>query len=93
MQREDVPARATAAGERLTKGLESIPAVAAVRGLGLLLAAELRDPRSRQAAGDALEAGLVVNAVTDSALRLAPSLLVTDDEIDEAVAILTTILA
>jgi len=93
MQREDVPARATAAGERLTKGLESIPAVAAVRGLGLLLAAELRDPRSREAAGDALEAGLVVNAVTDSALRLAPSLLVTDDEIDEAVAILTTILA
>jgi acetylornithine/succinyldiaminopimelate/putrescine aminotransferase len=93
MQREDVPARATAAGERLTKGLESIPAVAAVRGLGLLLAAELRDPRSRQAAGDALEAGLVVNAVTDSALRLAPSLLVTDDEIDEALTIVGKALA
>ena len=44
MQREDVPARATAAGERLTKGLESIPAVTRVRGLGLLVAAELREP-------------------------------------------------
>jgi acetylornithine/succinyldiaminopimelate/putrescine aminotransferase len=93
MQREDVPARAAAAGERLTKGLESIPAVARVRGLGLLVAAELRDRSSREAAAAALDAGLVVNAVTESALRLAPSLLVTDDEIDEAVAILTTVLA
>jgi predicted acetylornithine/succinylornithine family transaminase len=93
MQREDVPARAAAAGERLTKALESIPAIARVRGLGLLVAAELRDRPSREVVAAALEAGLVVNAVTESALRLAPSLLVTDDEIDEAVAILTTVLA
>jgi acetylornithine/N-succinyldiaminopimelate aminotransferase len=93
MQRHDVPARAAAAGERLTKGLDSISAVAGVRGLGLLLAAELRDHSSREAASAALDAGLVVNAVTDSALRLAPSLLVTDEEIDEAVAILTMVLA
>ena len=36
-------------------------------------------------AADALDAGLVVNAVTPTALRLAPPLLVSDDEIDEAV--------
>jgi len=93
MQREDVPARATAAGERLTKGLESISAIARVRGLGLLVAAELRDRPSREVVAAALDAGLVVNAVTETALRLAPSLLVTDDEIDEAVAILTMVLA
>jgi len=93
MQREDVPARAAAAGERLTKALDSIPAIARVRGLGLLVAAELRDRPSREVVAAALDAGLVVNAVTESALRLAPSLLVTDDEIDEAVAILTTVLA
>jgi len=34
----------------------------------------------------------VVNAVTDSALRLAPSLLVSDEEIDEAVSILAAVL-
>ena len=34
----------------------------------------------------------MVNAVTDSALRLEPSLLVTDDEIDEAVAVLGEVL-
>ena len=93
MQREDVPARATAAGERLTKALESIPAVERVRGLGLLLAAELDGRASREVATAALDAGLIVNPVTESALRLAPPLLVTDDEIDEAVAILTDLLA
>ena len=35
-----------------------------------------------------LDAGLVLNAVTSSALRLAPPLLVTDAEIDEAAAII-----
>jgi 4-aminobutyrate aminotransferase-like enzyme len=39
-------------------------------------------------AAAALNAGLVVNPVTASALRLAPSLLVTEEEIDQAVAIL-----
>ena len=92
MQREDVPARATAAGARLTKGLESIAAIARVRGLGLLIAAELRDRPSREVVAAALDAGLVINAVTDSAVRFAPSLLVTDDEIDEGVDILTAVL-
>ena len=93
MQREDVRARATAAGARLTKGLDSIAAIARVRGLGLLVAAELRDRPSRDAVAAALDAGLVVNAVTESAVRLAPSLLVTDDEVDEAVSILPAVVA
>ena len=93
MERRDVPSLAAAAGERLAKGLESLPGVASVRGRGLLLAAELTAPgTARDVAARALEAGLVVNAVTDSALRLEPSLLVTDDEIDEAVAILAEVL-
>jgi acetylornithine/N-succinyldiaminopimelate aminotransferase len=59
-----------------------------VRGAGLLVAAELDAPVAKQVAAAALEAGLVVNPVTDTALRLAPSLLVSEAEIDEAVAIL-----
>jgi acetylornithine/succinyldiaminopimelate/putrescine aminotransferase len=35
----------------------------------------------------------VVNAPRPDTVRLAPSLLVTDDEIDEAVAILGSVLA
>jgi len=88
MEEADVPARAMAAGRRLTEGLTAIPGVKEVRGLGLLLAAELDGADSRRVVAAALEGGLIVNAVTPSALRLAPSLLVTDDEVDEAVAVL-----
>jgi predicted acetylornithine/succinylornithine family transaminase len=93
MQAEDVPARARAAGARLRKGLEVVPAVADVRGLGLLLAARLDDVDAKQAAARALDAGLIVNPVSPTALRFAPSLLVTDDEIDEALAIVAEVLA
>jgi acetylornithine/N-succinyldiaminopimelate aminotransferase len=94
MQEEDVPARAARAGERLSRMLLDLDAVTEVRGLGLLLAAELAPGRdSKQVMLDALEAGLVVNAVTPTSLRLAPSLLVTDGELDEAVAILEKVLS
>ena len=59
-----------------------------VRGLGLLLGAELGGGDARAVAAGRLERGLVINAVTDSALRLAPSLLVSEAEIDEAVEVL-----
>ena len=85
MEASDVPARATAAGARLTGLLQADPRVSEVRGLGLLLAAQLVDGiDARAVATAALERGLVVNAVTPTALRLAPSLLITDDELDEA---------
>ena len=94
MEETDVPSRAAACGARLARALSDLPGVRGVRGLGLLLAAELEVPGSaKDVAGRALDAGLVVNPVTPSALRLAPPLLVTDDEIDEAVAILAEVLA
>jgi acetylornithine/N-succinyldiaminopimelate aminotransferase len=99
MEREDAPRRARQAGERLTKALLALPAVRDVRGAGLLLAVELdvAEPGAgtNQAVGIALqllERGLVVNAVTPTALRLAPSLLVTDAEIDAAVAVIEEVL-
>jgi len=93
MEQEDVPARAAAAGRRLTEGLEALTGVAAVRGLGLLIAAELAGIDARAVVAAALDRGLVVNAVTPTALRLAPSLLITDDEIDEALTSLAEALA
>ncbi|MBV9661246.1 MAG: aspartate aminotransferase family protein [Acidimicrobiales bacterium] len=93
MQAEDVPRRALEAGAYLTSRLEPLPGVKNVRGLGLLIAVELQEGHAAgDAAGRALEAGLVVNAVTPTALRLAPSLLVTREEMDEAVAILRGVL-
>ncbi|MDQ6927783.1 MAG: acetylornithine transaminase [Actinomycetota bacterium] len=93
MEAENVPARAERAGARLQAGLEALPSVSEVRGKGLLLAAELGDRPSAPVAAAALGDGLLVNPVTPTALRMAPSLLVTDDEIDEAVTVLARILS
>ena len=93
MQEEDVPARAARAGARLTERLDELPAVAGVRGPGLLLAVELAGHDAVEINADLLAAGLVANAVTPTALRLAPSLLISDDEVDEAVDIIANVLA
>ncbi len=93
MEAEAVPERATKAGEYLAAALQAVPGIDSVRGLGLLLAAELAPGIDAKAvASSCLDAGLVVNAVTPSALRFAPPLLVSDAEIDEAVAIVERVL-
>ena len=64
-----------------------------VRGEGLLLAAVLNGLWASQACRRALGAGLVCNAPAADVLRFAPSLLVSDSEIDQAVALLSGVLA
>jgi acetylornithine aminotransferase len=65
-----------------------------VRGLGLLLAAELGPGADAKAAYTALlDRGLVTNAVTPTALRFAPPLTVSDDEIDAAVDLVRGVLS
>ena len=64
-----------------------------MRGRGLLLAAELEGGDAKEVQGRLLDRGLVTNAVTPTALRLAPPLTVSDDEIAEAVAMITEVLA
>jgi acetylornithine/succinyldiaminopimelate/putrescine aminotransferase len=93
MEAQDVPDRAERAGERLRAGAAALPGVAAVRGLGLLIAIELHGHDAKVVAGRLAELGVIVNAVTPTALRLAPSLLITDDEIDLAVDLLAKALA
>ena len=94
MEAEDAPGRAARAGERLVGALRALPGVADARGLGLLIAAELSPGLdAADVSARCLANGLVVNAVTPTALRLAPPLLVSDGEIDEAVEILGRVLA
>jgi acetylornithine/succinyldiaminopimelate/putrescine aminotransferase len=88
----DAPRRARLAGGRLRAGLEGISGVEEVRGRGLLLAAELREPIAAKIVSRALTSGLVTNAVTPSAIRVAPPLIVTNEEIDEAITILRGVL-
>jgi acetylornithine/succinyldiaminopimelate/putrescine aminotransferase len=93
MEAEDVPARAARAGGRLADGLAALPGVSGVRGVGLLLAVELDGRPAAEVNAALLEAGVVANAVTPTALRLAPSLLISDDEVDELIARVGKVLA
>jgi len=93
LQRIDAPAVATRLGARLAEGLADLPGVQSVRGRGLLLAAELEgglDAPSVVSA--ALDAGVIVNAVTATAVRLAPPFILTDDEADHGLALLGSVL-
>lgn len=94
MRRLDAPRLATEQGSRLAAGLEALPQVTGVRGEGLLLGAALADGIDAPAVYRALlSEGLICNAVNASTLRFAPPLVVTDAEIDEAVALVAEALA
>jgi len=92
MVRIDAPAAARAAGEHLTEALSATSGVKEVRGLGLLLAAELDGHDAKAVNAALLERGLVANAVTPTAIRFAPPLTVSDSEIDEAMGIFAEVL-
>jgi acetylornithine/N-succinyldiaminopimelate aminotransferase len=93
MEAEDVPSRARRAGARLRAGLLGLEGVTGVRGTGLLLGAALDGENAKDVAQDALWRGLVVNAPRPDTIRVAPSLLVQDAEVDEALRILGAALA
>ena len=87
MEREDVPGRAPSGPARAcTERLEALPGSSRCAGLGLLLAAELEPGIDAKAVAGRLPRPSAWSSTPSrpTALRLAPPLLVTDDEIDEA---------
>jgi acetylornithine/N-succinyldiaminopimelate aminotransferase len=94
MRRIDAPALAEQRGAYLRDRLAALPGVSAVRGRGLLLAAELAGGRDAKAVyTELLGRGLVTNPVTATALRLAPPITVSEAEIDEALAVMAEVLS
>ena len=73
---------AAAVGRQLADGLAgtSHPFQAGVRGRGLWLAVVLTRPLAAQAEAAAREAGFLVNAVQPDAVRLAPPLILGEDQ-------------
>jgi acetylornithine/N-succinyldiaminopimelate aminotransferase len=81
-------------GQRLQDGVSGLgsPLVTAVRGSGLWRGVVLGAPLAAEVESAARSRGLLVNAVRPDVLRLAPPLIVTADEVDEAVSILAAAL-
>jgi acetylornithine/N-succinyldiaminopimelate aminotransferase len=93
MRRIDAPRLARDRGAVLAESLAALPGVSEVRGRGLLLAAELTDRPAPEVYRALLAEGLVVNAVGPTAIRLAPPITVSVDEIHEAVGKIAGVLS
>jgi acetylornithine/N-succinyldiaminopimelate aminotransferase len=75
-------------GGRLREGLETIGAIAEVRGRSLMLGARLEGIDAREAASRLLREGLIVNPIGADILRFLPPLVIGEAEVDRALGIL-----
>lgn len=81
-------ARGVIGAERLWKRLREVQAdaggaITELRGRGMWIGLTFADARAGKVLALARDRGLLVNAIGDRAMRFAPSLLLTDQEIDQ----------
>jgi predicted acetylornithine/succinylornithine family transaminase len=80
---------------RFRRGLDALAErsarVAAVRGRGLILGVELREPGAGIVEA-CLARGLVINCTADRVIRLLPPLIISDAEIDRGLGVLEEVL-
>ena len=81
-----------ARGDQLADGLLLNSRVESVTGRGLLRGVVLSEPRAAEVQKAALDAGLILNAPTPDRLRLAPPLVLSEDEAADAVRTLSTVI-
>ncbi len=79
--------------ERLMELAHQSPRVDHVRGRGLLLGLQLTDDSASQVQAQCIQSGLIVNAIGDDLIRLAPPLVVSAAQCERAVAILAQAVA
>jgi acetylornithine aminotransferase len=81
-------------GEQIRRGIEALghPLVAGVRGAGLLLGIELTAPVSAAVVAGLRDAGFLANPVQPGVIRLAPPLILTEQQADAFLAALPAVL-
>ena len=88
----DISDNAGKVGEYLVSGLgrlkKKYPFIADVRGRGLLAAMEFSQDVASSVVTACLEGGLLVNRLKPNALRFMPPLIISNEEVDEALGIL-----
>jgi acetylornithine aminotransferase len=82
--------RAKTVGERIVNGIEGLghPKIAKVRSAGMLIGVVTGDPIAKQLQDELEESGYLVNATSPDTIRLAPPLILTDEQADGFVAAL-----
>jgi acetylornithine/N-succinyldiaminopimelate aminotransferase len=80
IETEGLLEQVTVLGQKLRDGLAADPRVTEVRGEGLLIGLTLADAKSADVFAAALAAGFIVNNPTPDRIRLAPPLVLTEDD-------------
>lgn len=88
---DDLLANAKTVGDRIRTGLASHRLVIDVTGAGLLIGIVLAQDVSGALQQSALDAGLIINNPTPNRIRLAPPLILSADEADDAIKTLLTL--
>ena len=95
LQQADLMANVVRKGQYIKDAWEqwrkTIPVIEGYRGLGMMLALELKTS-SKQVMLACLEAGLIVNAVSETALRILPALNIEEDDLDQGLTIMKKVL-
>ncbi|MFT3715352.1 MAG: acetylornithine transaminase [Gordonia sp. (in: high G+C Gram-positive bacteria)] len=90
----DLSAHVESVGKTLTSGIDELdhPLIDHVRGAGLLLGVVLTQPLAARAEAAARDHGFLINAPAPDVLRLAPPLILTDEQAQQFVTALPAIL-
>ncbi len=88
IEKEDLLNNATNMGQLLIKLITQIEGVTEVRGRGLLLGVGLRDVMAKEVELECRKLGLLLNAVNENTLRLAPALIVSIEQVKRCAEII-----
>jgi len=91
---ENLIGRADVLGKTLSHGIESLghPVISHVRGRGLLRGVVLTSEAAKPIETAARDAGFLVNAAAPDVVRLAPPLVITEEQIDDFLGALPGVL-
>ena len=88
IEKEDLLNNATNMGQLLIKLITQIEGVTEVRGRGLLLGVGLKEVKAKDVELECRKLGLLLNAVNENTLRLAPALIVNIDQVKSCAEIM-----
>ena len=89
---EEFLQQVTQKGDYLKSKLEEIPGITSVRGMGMMLGAELQKDNAKEIAAKCVEHGLLI-LTAKNFLRLLPPLTITDEEMEKGLQILRDVIA